>query len=128
MFGAMAGPALASSTSAGGSPPPTSGGSKGNGTQTVKYSAAYTDYTFGPVQCNGVHQTGKNFGAYGQDSFTCTSTTGSPLANVTAGEALSLGTIGGWVSDSPVIFGLGATGFTGTVSADVFSYSAVASY
>jgi hypothetical protein len=110
---------------AGGNPPSTNGGSKGNGTQTVKYTAVYTDYFFGPVSCSGVHQTGKNFGSNGQDSFTCTSTSGLPLTNTYPGELLSASTFGGWLSD---FNGLGATSFAGTVSADGFSQSAVALY
>jgi len=103
---------------------------------TVKYTAAYTDPFFGPVSCSGVHQTGKNFGQYGQDSFTCTSTTGNPLSNnVFPGESLSLATTHGWYSDyyyyyyiaSPS-FTLFASSLTGTVSSDGNSYQAVANY
>jgi hypothetical protein len=122
-----------SATALADTPPSTDGGSQGKGVSTVKYRAAYTDRFFGPVSCTGVHQTGKNFGPYGQDSYTCTSTTGSPLPNVSPGESLTLATSNGWYSDyyyfavSPatIVF---AAAFTGTVSDDGESYTAVASY
>lgn len=106
---------------------------QGSGVSIVKYRAAYTDFFYGPVSCVGVHQTGKNFGPYGQDSFTCTSTTGGPLPHVSPGQALTLATTNGWFSDyyyfvavpATVLF---ATGLTGTVSLDGLSYTAVASY
>jgi hypothetical protein len=117
----------------GGAPPPTDGGSKGKGVSTIKYTATYNDFFYGPVSCSGVHQEGKNFGPYGQDSFTCTSTSGNPLPNVAPGQSLSLSTSNGWFSDyyyfvaSPS-FVLFATGFTGTVSDDGYSYTAVTNY
>ena len=43
-----------------------------NGTKIVHYTAVYNDSFFGSVTCTGVHQMGKNFGQFGQDSFTCT--------------------------------------------------------
>jgi len=111
--------------------PPTDGGSQGKGVSTVKYSAVYTDYFYGPVSCTGVHQAGKNFGEYGQDSFTCTSTTGGPLPNVSPGESLTLATSNGWFSDYSFFVAspgtvLYASSFTGTVSLDGESYTAVA--
>jgi hypothetical protein len=106
---------------------------QGKGTTTTQYKSSYTDPFFGPVSCTGVHQFGKNTGSLGNDSFTCTSTTGLPLTNVTAGEILTLATFCcGWISDyysllSPpqTIF---ATSFNGTVSGDGMSYTAVATY
>jgi hypothetical protein len=115
----------------GGTPPPTTGGSQGNGVSTVKYRSAYTDLVYGPISCAGVHQTGKNFGTYGQDSFTCESTTGNPLQAVAPGEALTLATTNGWYSDyyffvaSPGTVVL-ATSLTGVVSADGRSFTAAA--
>lgn len=129
---AMSATAFAGGGGNGGSPP-TDGGSKGKGVSTTKYRAAYTDLFYGPVSCSGVHQEGKNFGAYGQDSWTCTSTSGNPLPNVTPGQSLSLSTSNGWYSDydyfvaSPS-FVLFATSFTGTVSDDGYSYTGVANY
>jgi hypothetical protein len=83
------------------------------------------------VSCTGVHQSGKNTTTLGQDSFTCTSTTGLPLTNVTPGESLSLATFG-WNSDywnlPPFNKAVLATSFTGTVSSDGLSYTAVATY
>jgi hypothetical protein len=109
-----------------------------NGVQVTHYGVSpavtYTDPFFGPVSCTGVHQTGKNFpgtdngagtATGGQDSFTCTSTSGLPLTNVTPNEALSLAVIGGWISDYD---GQLANSFAGTVSSDDFSYTAVAGY
>lgn len=120
-----------------------SGGAHGNGAQITHYTATYTDPLMGPVSCVGVHQV--KSGAHGanfvQDSFTCTSTSGSPLTGVTAGESLSLYTFGIWyygptyVPNSvtePVWFsdfnGASAVSFSGTVSLDGYSYSAVAGY
>ena len=115
----------------GGTPPPTAGGSQGGGVSTVKYRAAYTDLYYGPIACAGVHQTGKNFGTYGQDSFTCESTTGSPLQRVVPGQVITLGTTNGWYSDyyffvaapGTVVF---ASSLTGLVSADGYSFTAAA--
>jgi hypothetical protein len=42
--------------------------------------ASYVDPLLGvDVNCSGVHQSGKNFSALGQDSETCVSTTGAPV-------------------------------------------------
>ena len=124
----------------------------GAGTTVAHYTAVYTDPFFGPVSCTGVHQAGKNFpgtaitgsgtwddpyipatGRGGEDSFTCTSTTGLPLTNVTSGESLSLATFTtppftGWNSDFVPLGGEAASSFTGKVTADGFSYTAVAIY
>jgi hypothetical protein len=100
------------------------GGVSGNGTAVTHYNAAYTDPFFGDVSCTGVHQEKK--GKTTQESFTCTSTTGNPLSNVTGGDQLTLSTITGWISDTAS--GQYATAFNGTVSADGMSYTAVATY
>jgi hypothetical protein len=113
------------------------GSGNGNGTDVIHYSVSYTDI-FGPVTCTGVHQTGKNFPGTatggGQDSFTCTSSTGLPLTGgATAGQVISLGP-GGWCSDyfaQPSVDGVcvpSTKPMTLTVSSDVFSYSGVAEY
>src|SRR6516225_1291291 len=79
--------------------PPT-GTVNGNGAQVWHYTTSYTDSIFGQVTCTGVHQEGKNFGKWGQDSFTCTATpAGAALSNVFPNETLSLSNIGGWYSD-----------------------------
>jgi hypothetical protein len=102
----------------------------GNGTQTTQYKASYTDPYFGPVACAGVNQTGKNFPGLGQDSWTCTSTTGSPLWNVAPGQTLSFGPVF-WYSDyywfilHQLVYG---NQMTGTVSLDGMSYTAVGTY
>jgi hypothetical protein len=111
----------------------TSGSVNGNGkgTATIQYKSSYTDPFFGPVRCTGVHQSGKTVAfSQGQDSFTCTSTSGSALTNVTPGEALSLSTFSGWISDYFNLLGqtVYATSFSGLVSSDGFSYTAVAGY
>jgi hypothetical protein len=110
--------------------------SNAGGTTVVHYSLAYTDFG-GPVNCIGVHQTGKNFPGTttsgGQDSFTCTSTTGSALTGVTPGQVIPIG-VNGWQSDyfiQPQFGGiqvLNTIAFNLTVSADGFSYSGVAPY
>jgi len=108
------------------------GGVTGNGTAVAHYTATYTDYFFGPVTCSGVHQTNKNTGPMGQDSFTCTAQpTGAVLTNVIPNETLTLGTFGGWISDFYTL-GAGqavyALAFNGVVSSDGKSYTAVANY
>jgi len=129
--------ALSMSSVAFASSSPIAGSNSGVGTpqggknnQTIQYRLAYTDPFFGPVACTGVHQTGKNTTLLGNDSFTCTSTSGSPLTNVYPGESISLATISGWISDYYSQLGstVYATTFTGTVSSDGFSYTAVATY
>ena len=107
------------------------GGVTGNGTTVWHYTATYTDYFFGPVTCTGVHQSGKNFGQWGQDSFTCTAQpVGAVLTNVTPNQTLALGTFGGWQSDYASLTGqfYYATVFNGVVSSDGTSYTAVANY
>ncbi len=107
----------------------------GKGTDVFHYSLAYTDVN-GPVNCVGVHQIGKNFPGTarsgGQDSFTCTSTTGLPLTGgAFPGQVIPI-SVGGWQSD----YFFGAFGisvintipFSLIVSADNFSYSGVAGY
>jgi hypothetical protein len=112
-----AGPALA------GTGPGTTG-TPGNSPivkMTGSYAAAYTDPFFGPVSCNEVHhanvKAGQNF-----DSITCTSTTGSPLANVVPGQVGQVG----WNTDFPISEPTGLLSFT--VSADGLSYTGTASY
>jgi hypothetical protein len=111
-------------------PPPT-GTVTGNGAQVWHYTIGYTDSFFGQVTCTGVHQQGKNFGTWGQDSFTCTAQpAGAALQNVIPNETLTLGIFGGWQSDYGTLIGLGklATAFNGVVSSDGTSYTAVAKY
>ena len=113
----------------GGTPP--NGTVKGNGAQVWHYTASYTDGFFGQVTCTGVHQQGKNFGTWGQDSFTCTAQpAGAALQNVIPNETLTLGIFGGWQSDYGTLIGQGklATAFNGVVSSDGTSYTAVANY
>ena len=111
--------------------PITSGGIKGNGTQTTKYTSSYNDSFFGSVTCTGVHQMGKNFGTWGQDSFTCTAQpAGATLQNVAVSQILTLANLGGWASDYFPFIGDYhlATTFNAIVSADGTSYTAVAKY
>jgi hypothetical protein len=91
------------------------------------YTVAYPDPFFGAVTCTGIHKSGGHYGTGGQDSFTCTSTTGLPLTNVTPGEKLTLASLPSstWLSDYN---GASAISFSGTVSSDMFSYTAVATY
>jgi hypothetical protein len=115
----------------GGTPAPSTGGVNGLGAHIVHYTATYPDYYFGQVTCTGVHQTGKNFGQYGQDSFTCTAQpAGAVLQNVTPNEMLTLSMFGGWVSDYSILTGgyVLASAFSGMVSPDGTSYTAVANY
>ena len=107
------------------------GGVTGNGTQVAHYTAGYTDYFFGQVTCTGVHQSGKNFGQWGQDSFTCMAQpAGAALQNVTPNETLILSIFGGWLSDYYALTGgfVYATAFNAVVSSDGTSYTAVANY
>jgi hypothetical protein len=92
------------------------------GTQVTQYRAAYTDSVFGPVSCVGVNQL-KN--GTMQESFTCTSTSGSPLTNVSPGGTVTWGP-NMWLSDYNHT-SLDKT-FSATVSADGMSYTAVATY
>jgi hypothetical protein len=97
----------------------------------VHFSATYNDYFFGTVTCTGVHQTGKNFLPWGQDSFTCKAQpAGAVLANVFPNQTLTVSTFGGWLSDFGNLIGGSyyATAFNGVVSSDGTSYTAVARY
>jgi hypothetical protein len=98
------------------------GGAHNSGTAVAHYTAVYNDPFFGSVRCTGINQTGKNFGN-GQDTFTCTSTTGA-LSSVSPNQQITWGS-GMWVSDYN---GAPATHFSATVSADGTSYTAVATY
>ena len=107
------------------------GNTNGNGTKIVHYTASYNDSFFGSVTCTGVHQTGKNFGTWGQESFTCTAQpTGAALQNVAVSQVLTLANLGGWSSDYAALIGgyQLATAFDAVVSADGTSYTAVANY
>ena len=111
-------------------------GTETNGTATVKYRVAYFDLAFfRGLDCKGVHQTGKNFPgdetSGGRDNFTCVSTTGDPVPNLTPGQSLTLADIPGWYSDyfsSVYALSVPATRFDGRVSSDGFSFSATAEY
>jgi hypothetical protein len=103
-----------------GTVPGSTQGAKNN--QVTQYKAAYSDYFFGGVSCSGTHHATAT-GSF--DSFTCTSTTGKPLTNVAPNQSLSLATFGGWNSDYDA---QPATIFTGTVSPNGMSYTAVANY
>jgi hypothetical protein len=109
--------------------------SNAGGTTVAHYSLAYTDFG-GPVNCIGVHQTNAKvfpgtLTSGGQDSFTCTSTTGSALTGVTPGQVIPV-EVNGWQSDYFASIGisgvLNTIAFNLTVSADGFSYSGVADY
>ncbi len=109
----------------------TNGNANGNGTKVVQYTASYNDPFFGSVTCTGAHQTGKNFGTWGQDSFTCTAQpAGTTFQNVGPNAILTLANFGGWNSDYAALIALSypATAFNGVVSADGTSYTAVAKY
>jgi len=96
-------------------------GASGKGTAVTHYTANYVDPLFGPVNCIGVHQ--EKAGKASQESFTCTSTSGSPLTNSTPGAAVSAPW--GWYSDWN---GAYTTNLSGTVSADGLGYTPVATY
>lgn len=99
---------------------------------TTQYKSTYTDPLFGPVSCSGVHQVGKNTSALGQDSFTCSSTTGAPITNPDVLATIAANPGGGywWQSDFYVLQGesVRAVTFTYTLSPDGLSYSVVATY
>jgi hypothetical protein len=110
--------------------PPT-GTVNGNGAKVWHYTTSYTDSFFGQVTCTGVHQEGKNFGKWGQDSFTCTATpAGAALSNVIPNQTLTINNIGGWLSDYGTLIGQSylATAFNAVVSSDGTKYTAVANY
>jgi hypothetical protein len=106
------------------------------GNTTIPYSYSYTDPVYGPITCTGVHQFGKNWPGDlttygGRDSFTCTSSTTSPLTGVTAGQVVLIG-VGGWWSDY-FYWGYGLAvpntiAFSLTVSSDGLSFSGVAAF
>jgi hypothetical protein len=98
-----------------------SGGANNKGTAVTHYTASYNDPLVGAVNCIGVHQVKAKQPT--QDSFTCTSTSGSPLQNETPGGAFVAPW--GWYSDFD---GTYTQNITGTVSADGMSYTAVATY
>ena len=107
------------------------GNANGNGTKIIHYTASYNDSFFGLVTCTGVNQTGKNFGPWAQESFTCTAQpAGAALQNVVPNQILTLATNGGWSSDYAALIGGYhlATAFNGVVSADGTSYTVVANY
>ena len=97
---------------------------------TSTYSSEYTDGVLGPVKCTGTHVMTAH-DPNGRDTFTCTSTSGSPLRGVKAGQALPLsiwkqpGKPAIWQSDytwRP------AKTWQATVSTDGMSYTAQATY
>jgi hypothetical protein len=102
---------------------------------TIAYSVSYIDNNAGPVTCTGTHQYGKQWPGTattgGRDSFTCTSTTGSPLWNVIPGQVVPEG-IGAWGSDyfyyTVGLYVTNTIAFSLTVSSDGLSYSGVAGY
>ena len=72
------------------------GSTQGNAKNTTQqYKVSYVDPVMGPVSCTGVHKSGKTRCHRQPDSWTCTSTTGSPLTGATAGQVVDLG----WNSD-----------------------------
>jgi hypothetical protein len=114
----FAGVAMADTTTPGNS---SSTGANGKGTAVTHYTANYNDPLYGPVNCIGVHQDKAKQPT--QESFTCTSTSGSPLLNLTPGGAVSAPW--GWYSDYNGTF---TQNISGAVSADGMSYTAVATY
>jgi len=59
----------------------------------IPYTATYTDQRFGPVTCEGKHETARAYQGTetsgGRDVCKCRSTTGKPLTNAVPGEYLS---------------------------------------
>jgi hypothetical protein len=104
----------------------------GNNMTTTQYSASY--WLFGAtsaVQCRGVHQVGKSTTALGTDSFTCTSTTGLPIAGLSPGQSLTQANFGWWQSDYWALTGnpyVVVTDFTGAVSLDGMSFTGIAPF
>jgi hypothetical protein len=115
------------------------GSSQGNAkNMTTQYKMTYDDPLMGSVSCTGVHKWGTNYGATvtskfavgGRDEWTCTSTTGSPLANTTPGQVFDTA----WISDYFNI-GIGNAGVYAngagahiTVSPDGMSETGTANY
>jgi hypothetical protein len=94
---------------------------------TTQYKTTYTDPVNGPVSCSGVHKSGSNQTTNGSDSWTCTSTTGSPLLNATPGTTVDES----WISDYWNMKSPGTGGVVTahlTFSADGMSETGVASY
>jgi hypothetical protein len=89
------------------------------GTAVFHYTANYVDPFYGSVSCSGVRQIKAKQPM--QDSFTCTSTTGSQIG--TPGAAVSAPY--GWYSDYDGIY---TTSLSATFSADGTSYTGVATY
>ena len=103
------------------------GTSQGNAkNMTTQYKASYVDPVMGGVSCTGVHKDGKNTGfTLGTDTWTCTSTTGSPLSGVVPGP-LDIG----WNSDYAPLKGLSFPTVTAhmVISADGMSETGTAAY
>jgi hypothetical protein len=96
---------------------------QGSKSVTQYKTAAYADPVYGSVSCSGTHHASTATTA-AFDSFTCKSTNGSQIA--TPGQAVSLPSGYWWTSDFD---GQSTTyNFSGTVSADGTSYTAVATY
>ena len=94
--------------------------------QTTQYKSSYNDPVMGPVSCTGVHKDGKNTGfTKGTDTWTCSSTTGSPLLNVSPSQVLDIG----WNSDYYAVVGqVPTTNAHITVSLDGMSETGTAAY
>jgi hypothetical protein len=106
------------------------GTSQGNvKNMTTQYKATYVDPVMGAVSCVGVHKQGVNTGAVnGSDSWTCTSTTGSPLLGGYAPDSTNQV---GWNSDYWPLTSHGqvaTTTATFTMSADGMSETGTALY
>ena len=95
------------------------------------YGSQYTDNVLGPIKCTGVHVM-TVADPNGRDTFTCTSTTGSPLLGVKAGQTMPLSIwqqpgkpAPTWTSDYSA---RAAKTWHATVSSDGMSYTAQATY
>jgi len=102
--------------------------------ETIPYTLSYTDEVFGPVKCTGRHVINKaNPGTEtsgGKDVFSCNSTSGKRLTNVTPGQVLDPWPASGWNSDYFALKGLAvaAISITGKVGPQGRGYKAVAIY
>jgi len=102
--------------------------------ESIPYTVSYTDELFGPVKCKGRHVSNKeNPGTEtsgGKDVFSCNSTTGKQLTNVTPGQVLNPWPASGWNSDYFALKGLAvaAISITGQVGPQGRGYKAVAIY